>query len=367
MKLICEGLDLSEAVLKVIKATALKTTNPILEGIKLKAVNDQLILSATDLELSIEKTISADVKIEGECVVPGKFFADFVKKLSNEKIELTLNEQKVLKIKYTDSEGFLQCLNEEEFPLLKQITSPEYFSMKKRDLRDIINKTIFSVAVDDSRPILKGCKFEITKEELTLIAVDGFRLALVKKPILTTSAEMNFIVPARSLSEISKILDDSEEEVKIFMQRNYIMVDLIDTKVMTRLLNGDFINYQNVIPSKFNTMITVNKQQLEDALERASLLARLDKYNKVVFDIKDKLLTISSTSDIGNITENLTVAVEGKDISIAFNARYFSECMRNIDDEFIKVNFDSPISPFTITSTENKEFLYLILPVRILK
>ncbi|MEG1581646.1 MAG: DNA polymerase III subunit beta [Clostridia bacterium] len=367
MKLICEGLDLSDAVMKVLKATALKTTNPILEGIKLKAINDRLILSATDLELSIEKTINADVKIEGEAVVPGKFFVDFVKKLSNEKIELTLGDNKLLKIKYTDSEGFIQCLNDEEFPILKTITSPEYFSIKKNDLRDIINETIFSAAIDDSRPILKGCKFEVSKDNLTVVAIDGFRLALVKKPIENVSAEMGFVVPARSLSEISKILDDSEDFVKIYVQRNYIMVDLIDTKIMTRLLDGDFINHQNVIPTSFDTVITINKRQLEDGLERASLLARLDKNNKVIFEIKDKLLTLTSTSDIGNIKENISISLQGKDLSIAFNAKYFSECTKNISDEFIKINFSSAIAPCTITSTENNEFLYLILPVRILK
>ena len=156
MKLICEGLDLSDAVLKVIKATATRTTNPILEGIKLRAGEDCLTLSATDLEISIEKSIPADVKIEGEVVVPGKFFADFVKKLSGEQIELSLTENKTLKIEYTDSEGFLQCMNVEEFPEIKDLVNPEKVVMNQKDLKDLINKTNFSVSIDDARPLLKG-------------------------------------------------------------------------------------------------------------------------------------------------------------------------------------------------------------------
>lgn len=366
MKLICEGLDLSEAVLKVIKASSTKTTNPILEGIKLKACDDSLTLTATDNEITIEKTIPSDVKIEGEVVVPGKFFSEFVKKLSNEQIELSLTDKKLLKIKYTDSEGFLQCLNEQEFPTIKTLENPEKIVILQKDLRDLINKTIFSVALDDARPILKGCLFEIANGEITSVALDGFRLALVHKPVKTTTADFSFIVPARCLSEISKLLEDNDEEIEIFAQKNFLMVDLNSTKVVTRLLDGDFINYRQVIPQSTTSTISINKKQLEDGLERASLLARMDKNNLVKFEVKDKLLTLTSQSDIGNVTENITINLEGKDLSIAFNARYVSECLKNIEDDFIKINFTSPIAPCTITGSNGNEFLYLILPVRII-
>jgi len=365
MKLICEGLDLSDAVLKVIKATANRTTNPILEGIKIKASQDSLTLSATDLEISIEKTIPADVKIEGEVVVPGKFFADFIKKLSNEQIELTLTDKNALKIKYTDSEGFIQCMNAEEFPEIKNLVEPETIVINKADFKDLINKTIFSVAIDDARPILKGCLFEISKDTITSVALDGYRLALARKTIKSTSAEFSCIVPARTLSEIAKILEGEDEDIEVLIQKNYLLVNVNNTKVITRLLDGEFINYKQVIPQSITSTVVINKKQLEYGLERASLLARMDKNNLVKFDVKDKLLTLSSQSDIGNVTENITVSLDGKDITIAFNARYMSECMRTIEDEFIKVNFTSSIAPCTITATDKDEYLYLILPVRI--
>jgi len=364
MKLICEGLDLSDAVLKVIKATANRTTNPILEGIKIKASQDSLTLTATDLEISIEKTIPADVKIEGEIVVPGKFFADFIKKLSNEQIELTLTDRNSLKIKYTDSEGFIQCMNANEFPEIKNLVDPETIVINKADLRDLINKTIFSVAIDDARPILKGCLFEISKNSITSVALDGYRLALAKKELKSTTAEFSCIVPARTLSEIAKILEGDDDDVEVLIQKNYMLVNVNNTKVITRLLDGEFINYKQVIPQNTTSTIVINKKQLEFGLERASLLSRMDKNNLVKFDVRDKLLTLSSQSDIGNVTENITISLEGKDIAIAFNARYMNECMRNIDDEFIKINFTSNIAPCTITSTDKDEYLYLILPVK---
>ena len=367
MKLICEGLDLSDAVLKVIKATANRTTNPILEGIKIKAQEDSLTLSATDLEISIQKTIPADVKIEGEVVVPGKFFADFVKKLSSEQIELSLNSNNLLRIKYTDSEGFLQCMNADEFPEIRDLVDSEKVVIKNKDLRELINRSIFSVATDDARPILKGCLFEISNDKITAVALDGYRLALAKKPIKSTTAEFSCIIPARTLGEIAKLIEgDDEDMLELLIQKNYMMININSTKVITRLLDGEFINYKQIIPQTSNTTITINKKQLEYGVERAGLLARMDKNNLVKFDIRNNLLTLTSASDIGNVTENITVSLEGKDLTIGFNIRYISECMRVIDDEFIKVNFTSPIAPCTITSSQDDEYLFLILPVRVI-
>ena len=367
MKLICEGLDLSDAVLKVIRATAVRTTNPILEGIKLHASEDTLTLSATDLEISIEKTIAADVKIPGDVVVPGKFFADFVKKLSNEQIELTLTDQNTIKIKYTDSEGYLQCMSSDEFPIIREMTAPEKITIKRTDLKELIEKTIFSVAVDDARPILKGCLFEIENGMMTAVALDGYRLAMVKTEVNCTSNKMTCIIPARSLNEISKLIDGNDDYIDVLVGANHLLINDGSVRIMTRLLEGEFINYRQVIPATTTTTITINKAQLEDGLERASLLARMDKNNLVKFDIRDKVLTLTSASNIGNVTENITISLDGKDLQIAFNARYLSDCMHTINDEFIKINFTSQIAPCTICSADDDKYLYLILPVRIVE
>ena len=367
MKLICEGLDLSDAVLKVLRATAVRTTNPILEGIKLHASEDTLTLSATDLEISIEKTIPADVKIAGDVVVPGKFFADFVKKLSNEQIELSVTDQNTLKIKYTDSEGYLQCMNADEFPIIKDLTAPETITIGCADLKGLIDKTIFSVAVDDARPILKGCLFELVNDELTAVALDGYRLAMVKTNVQSSARKLNCIVPARCLGEISKLINIEKDFIDILISQNHLLINDGSVKIITRLLEGEFINYRQVIPTTTTTTITVSKAQLEDGLDRASLLARMDKNNLVKFDIRDKVLTLTSASNIGNVTENITISLDGKDLAIAFNARYLSDCMHTINDEFIKINFTSQIAPCTICAADDDKYLYLILPVRIVE
>ena len=222
MQVVCDGLDLSDAVLKVSKAISNKTTNPVLEGIKLNAENDTLKLSATDLELAIEKTIKADVKSEGEAVIPGKFFSEFIKKLTDEKIELELNDKNRLKINYTDSESYIQCFITAEYPSFNNVISNEKFVISQSNLKNLINKSIFSVAVDDSRPILKGTLIEINNTEVKAVALDGYRLAMVTEPIISSSINGGVIVPARSLGEIAKLLEDSEETVEISVDSKYL-------------------------------------------------------------------------------------------------------------------------------------------------
>lgn len=366
MKVVCDGLDLSIATAQVIKAISNKTTNPVLEGIKLSAENDRLKLSATDLELAIEKTIKADVKLEGETVIPGKFFSEFIKKLTGEKIELELTDNNRLKIVYTDSESYVQCFNVVEFPNLNIIENSDYFTIKQKDLKTLINKSIFSTAVDDTRPVLKGCCFEIQKDNICSVGLDGYRLAYVKKPLIDSTISSSIIVPAKSLTEICKFLEDNDNEINVYIKKNFLMVEFDNTKIITRLIDGDFINYKQIIPKDFSTTLTISKNIFEEAIERTSVLSRVDRNNLVKFDIKDKVLTLTSNSDIGNIKENIGISLKGNDLTIAFNSRYFTECLRTISDEAIKISFNMPSSPCVITPNDGDEYLYLILPVRII-
>ncbi len=364
MKVICDGLELSEAVMKVSKALPAKSLAPYLEGMKLVASNDTLTISATDTDLTIQNVINADVLDEGEVLVPGRFFSDYVKKLTNEQIQLTLSDKQLL-IKYTDSEGVIQCLDSTDYPIISRIDQGQKFLIEEDDLKDVINKVIFSVSTDDSRAILKGTLFEVDQYTLTAVALDGYRLALCRKP-LATKAEQSIkaIVPARSLNEISKLLEDGSFIATVYIEKSYMLIDLGKTIVTTRLLSGDFINYKQIIPSEFKTIMKINKSLFENALDRASIMSRGDKNNLVKFDIKEGLLTIMSNSDIGNIKENITISIEGKDLVIAFNARYLADCLKVTENEQIKISFSDSVTPCIITPYETDEYLYLILPVR---
>ena len=369
MQILCDGLDLCDAVITVSRAINPKATNPILEGIKIVATEDELTLSATDLELSIEKKIKAEVKQEGETVVPGRFFGELVKKLTNENIELRLVENNTLKIRYTDSETTVQCLPVYEFPNLKKLENSSFFGIQKRALKNLITKTVFSVAADDTRPVLTGCLLEVAGESIKAVALDGYRMAVYTEKVQDNTLEQSVVVPARSLNEIAKLLDDTENLVEVHFQDNFIMVNLDGCLITTRLLEGEFINYKQIISPSFETSIKINRRGLEGALERASLLSKIGHNNLVQFDIQDNNLCITSRSEIGNIRENLTIAHEGRELIIAFNARYFMEALRTINDEFVVVKFNQAQNPCVICPCENdvEKNLYLNLPVRLMK
>ena len=361
----CQGLELSEGLLRVSKAISNKIANPILEGIKIIAEEDTLTMSATDTELTIEKKIKAEVRQEGETVVPGRFITEFVKKLTNTQIELEVNDKNQLTIRYEDSESVIQCYNPVEYPGFKNVESKEYFGISQKDFKTCVNKSIFAVALDDSRPILKGVLFDINNNELNVVALDGYRLARIKKTIKSNITK-SIVVPARSLNELSKMIEDSDEIINIYVGEYTIMADLGDTKVTSRLLEGDYINYKQIIPVNFETFVIINKEQFEQALERATLLSRASSSNYVKFDIKESNLCITSNSELGNLKENIPVSVSGKDLVISFNPRYYLESLRVNTNEFVKLCFNNPSTPCVIVPTEEDEFLYLILPVRVI-
>lgn len=363
MLLNCSGLELSDAFLRVSKALSNKPTNPILEGIKISAEDNELTLSATDTDLSIEKKIKADIKVEGEIVVPGKFITEFVKKLSNSEIELEVNDKNQLLIRYDGNESIIQCYNVIEYPGFKKLKTDEWFGISQKDLKALISKTIFSVALDDSRPILKGVLFDVDQKEISAVALDGYRLARVKKKS-TVNVKKQIVIPTRSLNEISKLLDDSDDIINVYIDSNAIMIDTVDTKIISRLLEGDFVNYKQIIPMNYETFVIVNKLQLEDALERVSLLSKVGQNNFVKFDIKEGAVQLTSNSEIGNIKEKISAVLNGKDVTIAFNPRFILESLKASNDEFVKLCLNTSSNPCVIVPTEGDEFLYLILPVR---
>lgn len=364
MKLICDGLDLSDAVLKVSKALSVKPANPVLEGIKITAKGDTLTLLATDMELTIEKKIKADVLMEGETVVVGKYFVEFAKKLEKEQVELSRLYDGGLQIKYSESESELQVFPTENFPKIEMSEKNCFFELSQEDFKEIANKTVFACSTDDSRPILKGCLFEINDNLLTSVALDGFRMAVVKKEVIASS-NVKAVIPARALSEILRLLDKAENTIKIYLQNNSIFVEIENTVLISRLIEGEFVKYNHILPNNFSNVVTVNRQALLTSIERASIVARNDRYNVVKFDIKEDILTVYAKSEIGVVNENINIMLNGKDLQIAFNGKYISEYLKIIDDEFINIKLNSSIDPCIITGALNESFLYLVLPVRI--
>lgn len=364
MKTVVKAIELSNAVLKVVKAVSTKGQNPVLECIKLICKGDNLTLLATDTEIAIEKTIKAETFMEGETLVIGKLFAEFVKKLEEEDtLELYLEDNR-LKITYSSSEGYIQAINPEDFPIISKDIKANSFTMQQRDFKRMVAKTAFSCLQDDSRPILKGCLLESDEDMLTCVALDGIRLALCKMPVKEIYGHIKAIVPSRALNEIIRLLDKDDDFVTVVIQDRNLMVEIENTVLTARLLEGEYIDYKQIIPSTFLTEFKANKFIFENAVERAAVVAKVTK-NLVKFDVKENYVNITANSEMGNVNENVLINLEGKDIVIAFNSKFILDCMRVIEDDFIKVSLNTPISPCIIRPNSDENSLYLILPIRI--
>lgn len=363
MKLICEGIDLSDAILKVVKACATKTTVPVMECIKLSARNDSLTLTATDGEISIIKTIKAEIYEEGDICVPGRYFCDFIKKLEGVQITLCVTGKK-MEITYADSQTSMLCLSADDFPKIDTEIRENSFVLKTSDLKKFISATSFCCATDDSRPILKGCQFLINGDDICVTSLDGFRLATINGKVVSSTGNMEIVCPARTLNEIEKMMPSDGENTEIFVQRGMILVSTDNTILTSRLYGGDFIKKDNIIPRDFITEVEVEKEVLKASIERAAILVRNDKNSLIIFDISGDKIEISSASEIGNVQEPVKAKMTGKDIRIAMNSKFIIEAVNALTEDRITLSFNNQVQPFICQNAVNKDGLYLILPVR---
>ena len=366
MKVRCQGAELSDALAKVTKALPVKRSNPILDGVKIKAEGDVLTLFATDLELAIEKKINAEVLLEGECVVPGKLFADYAKKIEDEELELELNQDHSLSVKYLDSEVKIKGYDPDDYPIFKEVAKERSFNVLKKDFKNLINKIIFNVATDEARPALRGCCLNIKDDTVEGVASDGYRLGLVTVPIVNKGIIENIVIPAKSMMELSRLIDDEDESMTVYVDRNYVMVDdELKTKVVTRLIAESYISYSKIIQTAFDSVVTVDKKSIENAIDRVSLINRNSKRYCVKFDIKEGVMNLSAESEDGNVNEKVPVTLNGKDLTAGFNSKYVMDCLKAIDDEYITFNFTSSTAP-AIIKGPGENWLYLILPLRVI-
>ncbi len=364
MKFVCNGTVLSNAALTVSKACAIKTITPVLECIKIHAENDSLTLTAYDGEISIEQKIRAEVMEEGELCVNGKTFADFVGKIAAFEVSVSTDEKGVI-IRYADSESYMQALPAEEFPALgdKSTEGKEYFEIQENQLKELISKTVFCCATDGSRPILKGALMEAKEGKLAMTALDGFRMAYAYAEIAGSSAEMKIVCPARTLVEISRMLD-GDGCLKIYADKYSLSVGVADTVITSRLYAGEFVKKDNIFPLDFTTRVTVKRAELLDSVERASVLIRGDKYNLVTLDVKHGKMIINANSDMGKIEETVQIDLDGKEVKVAMNSKFLSDAVKALEEEDIVLSFNTAVTPFTLENKENKKWQYLVLPLR---
>lgn len=363
MRIKLDKKNLCNAVSIVSHAISSRTTMPILEGIKIKTVNEGVKFTCYDMTLGIETIIPATVQEDGEAVVPGKLFYDLARKLPNDAdVDIYIDNNSV-EIVCAASKTRIQTLPVEDFPMLPDVDDENQFEYSQEKIKDMIKRTLFAAAVDESRPILTGVLFEIYEESIRLISLDGYRMAIAGRDLGDTENAKCAIVPSSTLSEVGRLLSN-EGSIKIAFTSSYILFQTATTKMISRLIEGEYIKYRQIIPMDWQTRFTVSSAELAQSIDRASTISSGGN-NLVVFNVGLNQVNIDSENEVGNVHEVINTQVEGKEIQIAFNARYVADVLKNIDNQKICLTFTTNVSPCVITPAENDEFLYLILPVRI--
>lgn len=365
MKFVIEKEKLLTGINATQKAVSYKTTKPILECFLLEAKEGKIKITATDLDLGIEYFSDADVEQEGQIAIDAKMFSEVIRRLPDNLVTISLNEQRLLTIECEGSLFKLVTVDSSDFPILPEINIEQSISIKQNVLKEMIRKTIFAVGIDENRPVFTGSLIELKNDILNMVSLDGFRLAMQSNVFVGNTTEFKAIIPGRTLNEISKILQDDEEIIKIGVAKNQGVFEMPNCRATTRILEGEFLDYKNVIPKEKELRVKVNKNILLNSLERAAIMSREDKQFPIKMTIDDGIMVICCAVQSGDVREEVTVESVGKSLEIGFNPRYLIEALKTVEDEDILLDFGTSISPCVIRPEEGEKYTYMVLPVRI--
>ncbi|WP_054743207.1 DNA polymerase III subunit beta [Cellulosilyticum ruminicola] len=365
MHIYCRQDLLLNSINTVLKACSTKTTMPILECILLQASNNKLTLVGNNLELGIESTIDAEVIIEGYIALEAKIFSEIIRKMPGEIVEISSDDHFMTSIVSEKSKFQIAGQSGKDFPGLPSVEKTNSCTVSQLVLKDMIRQTIFSVAQDETRPILTGEMLQIKDNSLNLVSVDGYRISYRKTTLSIENTDVEVVIPGKTLVEINKILSSEEEQVTIYFEDKHVLFDLGDSKVVSRLLEGEFLKYEQVFSSDYETQIVVDRKNLLMSIERAALISREGKKNPIKLEMDGDKVIITSNAELGTVREELDVELEGKEITIAFNPKYLIDSLKAIDDDKVCINFISALTPCIIKPEEGDHYKYLILPIRV--
>ena len=370
MKIKINQNELNKSINIVQKAVSSKSPLPILSGILIEAKNNMLVLTATDLDLGIKTYSPCEIEEEGAIVVQSKLIGDFVRKLpSNSYVFMETMENNMVEIRCLNSEINILGNSASEYPDNTFHNEGNTFKIKGNILQELIRHTYFAAAMESFKPIFTGCLLEIKNNLCTIVALDGYRMA-VKKEAIDYDGEISVVVPSKTLMEVLRVIEESEEDIEITVSESHITFKIENTIIISNLLEGKFIDYEGIIKDNYISVVKVSTEYIKESIERASLLARDDKNNLIILDIKDSNMQINSASEYGNVEENISIEKEGEDIRIGFNSKYLLDYLKVIDSERITLNLIGKNNPCFINELneedeKGKNYIYMVLPVRI--
>ncbi len=363
MKFNCMRSDLSKAVSNVSRAVSSKSSQPALEGVLIKAYDNILSLTGYDLEIGITTDIEASVEENGEVVVSAKLLSDILRNLPEEIVRIETDERLITTINSGTSEYQIVGISSAEYPELPRVEELEEIKIDAPVLKDMIRETVFAVSDNFSKPIYTGSLFDIEPGVLRIVAVDGFRMAIREEQVeceLTTK----FVVPSKTQQEIIRLISN-EEKVEIIVGSRHIAFKIEKYTIISRLIEGTFLDYKTTVPSKCTTEFKINKRILSSAVERMLPMTGEKIQSPVRANVTPDEIKLSCTTSVGKATDSIMISAIGQEVVIGFNNRYMLDALKNADTDEVKIEMSGSLSPIIIKPVEGNAFLYLVVPMRL--
>lgn len=364
MNITCQRTELQSAVLNISRVVAPKSPIPALEGILFQATGNTIFLCGYDLNLGITTRLNAVVREEGEVIFGAKLFGDIIRSLPDAEVTIEVDEKFNATISSGDSIFHIVGIAAAEYPDLPSVSGGTEIALPQSTLKSMIRQTLFAISTSDAKPIHTGAMFDLSDGRLRVVAVDGCRLAMRTEPV-QTDEKTDFVVPGKTLSEVLKLMENDDGDVTIGVGRRHIIFNIENYAVISRLLEGEFLDYERAIPAGAKIEITVPTRRFIEAVERMSLVVneRLKSPIRCVFE--DNEARFSCETAIGTAIDHFSIGPVAEPIEIGFNNRYLLDAFRAAETDEVRVQLNGPLSPIKILPREGEHFLFLVLPVRL--
>ena len=364
MKISCLRTDLANAVSNVSRAVSTKAAIPALEGVLIKAYDNKLNISGYNLEIGITTDIEATIQAEGEIVVSAKLFLDIVRRLPEEIVMIETDDRMVTYITCGHVDYQIVGMSSVEYPDLPSFEQTDGVTVNSKILREMIRQTVYAVSENTAKPIYTGSLFVIENGNFRIVAVDGYRMA-IRNENVDSESKTSFVVPGKTQQEVLKLLTDDEENVEIIIGQRHITFKVRNYRVISRLIEGTFLDYKTTIPKEAKTEIVMNTRSIIDAIERMSLLNNDRVQSPVRCIFSDDEIKLSCASAVGKASDVLSVPIIGDSVEIGFNNRYMLDALKNTDTDEIKLILNGPTAPMIIKPVKGDAFLCFVLPMRL--
>ena len=363
MKIVCDRTELFSALAGVTRAVSPQSSLPILEGVLLEAKDGNLSLTGYNLEMSISTFINCENDENVRIVIKARLFQDMVRKLISDTVTIEINNLSIRVIGGITKFNFTG-MNADDYPELPSPQTDPAITIEAGKLQEIIDYTYYAIAQNDQKPVHTGSKFIIEDGKLTVVSVDGYRLAICEREI-STNDDKSFVIPGKALNEINHLIEDQDSQVSISTSKGYGVISFGNYTVATRLLEGDFLDFRRAIPDKCITKVEINVSDFSDSVERASLIITDRFKSPIRIKFADGIATITCSTSLGNSYDEIVSPMEGTPVEIGFNNRYILDALKNSRCEKVSFEIAGPTSPMKIVPVGSNDFMYLVLPVRI--